>query len=94
MWNQEAEDRRHALEAEHGKAQALDPAVALLLIPGIDVDPKDVIAWIYRDRKAADAYAAANAEHNNLPRIGILDLSDGRAVGILDLRPALAALQH
>lgn len=50
----------------------------------------DVFASIYRDAEAADAWLAANLEHNGHPALARVPLPDGRVIGILDLRPAVS----
>lgn len=88
------EERRRRLIAAHGRPQAVtDTAAALRLIGKRDqVHPRDAMAYTYRDQAAADAYAASNAEHNDIPSLGTAAI-DGAVVGVLDLRPLLTATE-
>lgn len=55
------------------------------------VHPRDVVAWAYPDRGAADAWADSNWEHYRHPRLGCLPVEGAGVVGVTDLRPELAA---
>lgn len=89
------EQRREELREHHGTPESVRSYDALLIAMNhhvtLHVNGPDVIAYYYRDRAAAEAYAASNTEHNNAPSLAIIDLPDGRALGITDLRPALTA---
>jgi hypothetical protein len=83
-------ERRRRLIAEHGNTHSADTAAALRLIGKRDqVHPRDAAAFAYRDRAAADAYAASNAEHNGIPSLGTAVKGD-EIIGVLDLRGTLA----
>lgn len=82
-------ERRAQLAAEHGRARSVDRAAALRLL-GLreTVHPNNVVAFTYRDRAAAQAYHASNADHQGVPSLGITTC-DGGVIGVLDLRPVL-----
>jgi hypothetical protein len=88
--------RRDRLTAEHGQpvAIAASDALAMAMTALIPVDPTvtadDAWASIYRDEDAADAWLESNLVHNGHPALAKVPLPDGRVIGILDLRPALA----
>jgi hypothetical protein len=88
--------RRDRLTAEHGRpvAIAASDALALAMTALVPVDPTvtadDVYASVYRDEEAADAWLESNLVHNGHPALAKVPLPDGRVIGILDLRPALA----
>jgi hypothetical protein len=90
-----ATERRARLTAEHGRPEHVSGPDALALAEGagVPVDPRvtagDVLACIYRDEAAADAWAESNMTHYGHPLLAKVPLPDGRVVGILDLRPAL-----
>lgn len=88
--------RRDALIRDHGMPKPIAGDDALMLArdrtAGISpcVRAAEVYASIYRDQAAADAWLASNLEHHGHPAIGTVLMDDGRVIGILDLRPALA----
>src|SRR5205807_9953271 len=84
-------ERRAMLAARHGLPAPADPGDALRLIGArAQVHPRDVVAFVYRDDAAADAYAASNADHYGLPLLGrAAPAAGGGVVGVLDLRPEL-----
>lgn len=84
------EQRRRQLEDAHGRPVLAGAGDALRLLGLRDrVHPLDVIAFVYRDQAAADAWAASNADHYGHPCLGTIPV-DGGVLGVLDLRPALA----
>lgn len=87
--------RQNKLSAEHGKPEWIAASDALTLGFNAGVitsvtSPSDYYASIYRDSAAADAWLESNLTHNGHPTLARFALPDGRVVGILDLRPALA----
>lgn len=86
--------RRRQLEAEHGKPVMLcsTDALALASTSVLDlsgVKPNDLVAHIYRDAAAADAWLGSNSEMHGHPTLFRIGLPDGRVIGALDLRPAM-----
>jgi hypothetical protein len=84
---------RHAALCErYGKPEAVDAVRALELLGLTSRGPQDVIAFRYRDREAAAAFDASNAEHTpGYHSLGIADTDEG-VIGILDLLPMTQAL--
>ena len=86
--------RRDRLIEQHGVPERIDLDAALGMIGRpAGVTPDDVWASIYRDAAAADAWLGSNLEHHGHPTLGRHQLPDGRVVGVLDLRPQLAAVR-
>jgi len=89
-------ERRAQLTERHGKPVHYPEADALALAnaAGIPVDPTavpdDLYASVYRDDEAAAAWLESNMTHQGHPAFAKVPLPDGRVVGILDLRPAMA----
>lgn len=83
--------RRERMFAEHGEPASTDTAAALRLL-GLrrQVHPDDAVAFIYRDWAASAAFDAADVGYHGVPRLGTVAV-DGGVLGVLDLRPALAA---
>lgn len=88
-----ADVRREFLWARYGRPEMVDAANALQTLGISDPTADDVAAFRYRDREAADAYAAANLEHHGLSVLGTYEV-DGGVIGVLDLRPQLAKLRE
>lgn len=94
------EARQAQLAAEHGMPEHISSADALALartalVPvDASVTANDIYASIYRDDTAADAWMESNRIHHGHPALAKVPLPDGRMVGILDLRPALAKLRE
>lgn len=89
-----AHQRRNAgLRARYPGAAPYDTAAALNLL-GSSHPAELAHAFLYPSLEAAEAYAASNAEHSNIPSLGIVGLPGGGWVGVLDLGPALAAAQR
>ena len=92
----EHEARRSRLIGRYGEPERIDAADALALANAarVPVDPTaavvDLWASIYRCDVAADAWLESNRVHNGVPTLAKVPLGDGRVIGILDLRPALA----
>jgi hypothetical protein len=88
-------ERQERLTAQFGKPERIAPsdALAAAFTAGVPVDQRvtagDVFAAIYRDAAAAAGWAAANLEHHGHPPLATVPLPDGRAIGIIDLRPAI-----
>lgn len=61
-----------------------------------DITDHEVMAFRYESQEAADAWAEGNLEHNGHPALGSYPdpAGDGAVIGVLDLRPALAALKE
>lgn len=89
----DASARRAQMYATYGIPKTTDAASALEALGITDATPDHVVAFIYRDQEAADAYAVANLEHHGLPSLGTYDLATGGVVGVVDLRPELARLE-
>jgi hypothetical protein len=87
MDDYEAHQERHrTLVAQYGKPERIDGETALEAIgrpAGISAD--NVIAYIYRSREAAEAYAVSNLEHSDVASLGIVE-TDGGWLGVTDLR--------
>ena len=87
-------ERRAELIKHHGQPDviAADTALGLARDEGLadGVTPDQVHAAIYRDKAASDAWLESNRVHHGHPALARFELPDGRVVGILDLRPALA----
>jgi hypothetical protein len=81
-------ERHREMVARWGKPEQVDSAWALGLIGsvGAGISPDQVIAFRYRDREAAAAYAAGNARHNDIRELGT---SDDGLIAVLDLRGQL-----
>lgn len=90
----DADVRRKQMWDDYGRPVSVDTKAALRLLGITDVDPRDVAAFRYRDREAADAYAAANLEHWGHSTIGSYDLGEHGVVGVLDLRAAIAEMEE
>lgn len=88
----DASTRREWMWARYGQPKATDAATALEALGITDVMPEQVTAFLYRDREAAEAYAAANIEYHGLSVLGSYELATGDVVGVLDLRPELTRL--
>ena len=95
----EHEAVRDALTRDYGRPEPITAYDALVLARYVrphglagkeQPRPDEVHASIYRDRDAADAWLASNRIHHGHPELTRVRLPDGRVVGILDLRPALA----
>ena len=93
----EEEARRNELTRRYGRPEPIAAADALVLAryirPGGLPEPvraDQVHASIYRDKLGADGWLVANKLHHGHPEYARVTLPDGRVVGILDLRPALA----
>jgi len=93
--------RQAALTEEHGTPVRIAKADALgLALKAGGEHPErwppadQVIAHIYRDPAAADAWLGSNLEHNGVPTLARFALPDGRVVGILDLRLALGTAKE
>lgn len=83
-------ERRAALVAAYGCPVRVPGGHALRILDARSrVHPRDVVAFLYRDRAAAEAWAAANAEHYGHPSLGITP-AEGGVLGVVDLRPDLA----
>jgi hypothetical protein len=84
-------ERRAILRAEHGTPAGFPGTATALRLLGVRdrIHPNDAVAFVYRDQAAADAFAASNAAHCDLPSLGTVPV-DGGVLGALDLRPALA----
>lgn len=50
--------------------------------------PHQAMVFRYSSHEAAEAFAAANLEHNGFPSLGILDEPGGTAIGVIDTRLA------
>ena len=96
----EAQKARSARLAEQfGTPERISPSDALALAraahvslgPAVTAD--DIWASIYRDEAAADGWMESNLTHHGHPALARVPLPDGRVVGILDLRPALARMR-
>jgi hypothetical protein len=91
----EQKARQAALIGEHGMPEAISGADALAQAAAARVftDPAvtaDVIyASIYRDGAAASAWLESNRDNFGHPALAKVPLSDGRVIGVIDLRPAL-----
>ena len=84
------EQRRARLIEQHGQPARFHGGAALLLLGRRDqVHPRDVIASLYRDQAAADAWAASNWDHFRHPTLGTALVEGAGVVGVLDLRPML-----
>jgi hypothetical protein len=82
-------ERRAVLTAAHGLPRRADPGGALRVLGKRDlVHPRDVIAFVYRDQAAAEAWAASNVAHYGHPSLGLTPV-DGGVLGVLDLRGVL-----
>lgn len=88
----DCEARREALRAEHGTPRSLPDRAGVLRMLGVRhlVHPADVLVFAYRDRAAAEAYAQANRDGHGIGSLGITVTEGGGAVGVLDLRAAIA----
>jgi hypothetical protein len=75
--------------AVYGRPEIVDPQHALWTLGLLrQVHKSDVVACLYINDTAADAYARANLEYYGHPTIG--RFSDRRGViGVLDLRPCI-----
>jgi hypothetical protein len=84
--------RRADLTARHGPASPV-PAAAALRLLGVraQVHPRDAKAFAYRDRAAAEAWAASTAAHCGVTSLGLVPAEGLGWVGAYDLRPALLA---
>jgi hypothetical protein len=82
-----AHQRRHAALCERwGKPEHVDAVHALALLGITSPGPQDVLAFRYRDREAAEAFDASNAEHTpGYVSLGIAETSEG-VIGVIDLR--------
>jgi hypothetical protein len=86
------EERRARLIEEHGQPRRHDAGGALRLLGcRAAVHPRDVIASAYQDQAAAAAWAESNLAHYGHPSLGAVTVEGVGVVGVLDLRPALAA---
>lgn len=84
-------EKSAALRAEHGPIATHDADTALRLIGLRDqVHPDDVFASVYPTREAADVFAAANLADYGHPTLATVAV-DGGWLGVIDLRPCLAA---
>jgi hypothetical protein len=92
--------RRAALIERYGEPKPLGAADALALAAasGVHIDASvtayQVHASLYRDAAQADAWLASNLEHYGHPTLARATLPDGRVVGILDMRPAIARAEQ
>jgi hypothetical protein len=84
------EERQAILAARYGAPRWADRSAALRLL-GLrgQVHPRDVAAFAYRDRAAADAWARSNLDHHGYPSLGTV-IAGGEVIGVTDLRPARA----
>jgi len=91
----EHDARRARLTGQHGKPEHISNADALAAAQAAkrpiwtheNIGPDDwIIAHIYRDAAAADAWLESNRVHYGHPTLAKVPLPDGRVVGILDLR--------
>jgi hypothetical protein len=95
----ERDVRRARLTEQHGMPEHISASDALALartalIPvEIGVVTDDIYASIYRDEAAAQAWLESNLIHNGHPTLARVPLPDGRVVGIMDMRPALARMR-
>lgn len=83
------------LVARYGKPVKI-PGIVGLATLGLDdqgIPADDVIAFRYSSLQAAEAFAASNKRRHGHPSLGVAEENDGGAVGVTDLRPALAKLQ-
>jgi antitoxin (DNA-binding transcriptional repressor) of toxin-antitoxin stability system len=91
---------RWELAEKYGQPEHFSEAEALRMLGRTDVSPGVVYASRYRDREAAEAYAAANLEHHGHPSLGMIYLAgegwggDEGWVGVIDLRPAIEKLKR
>jgi hypothetical protein len=85
--------RREQMWATYGQPKTTDAASALEALGITDAMPSQVHAFVYRDREAAEAYAAANLEHHGVSMLGTYELDTGEVVGVLDFRPQIAGLE-
>ena len=90
------ERERHSLSSTeliytYGQPEVFDTAEALRLL-ALDeaIHPHDAIACTYPSQEAADAFDATNQVVHGHPPTLHLTLADGRVLGLIDLRPALA----
>ena len=78
---------------ERWKPKMVDAATALQTLGVSDLPADLVVAFRYPSVDAAEAFARANLIRNGLPTVGIVATADGGAIGVVDLRPQLVALQ-
>lgn len=85
-------ERRARLTEQHGQPRRHDHAGALRLLGQRgQVHPRDVVAHLYRDQDAAQAWLGSNAAHYGHPPLGAVTVEGLGVVGVIDLRPSLAA---
>ena len=90
MTGQTHEHRRARLAAAYGRPARFSSGEALRLLGLRDqVHPRDVIAWAYRDRAAANAWAYADWACYRHPSLGTVLAEGAGWVGVTDLRPML-----
>lgn len=82
------------LRAKYGSPKMIDIDEALRLCD-VDVpqdERKDLYAWLYPSREAAEAFQASNRETHGDVTYGPLQTDEGW-IGVLDLRSRLAAMR-
>jgi hypothetical protein len=82
--------RQAQLIEQHGTPEHIGRQSALVIARVTGVNPDETYAHVYRDEAAADAWLGANWDNYGHPTLARVALPDGRVLGILDLRPALA----
>lgn len=90
----DGDERREHMWATYGQPEPIDAAAALAALGITDVDPKGVIAFRYRTRDAADAYAAVNIDDYGYMTLGTYSLGHAGIVGVIDIRPAIADMKR